>query len=54
VRFESIYNNSDVDKKTMPPGASIIVDNWFPAAHINFYIASKTKQQTLGIGGFLI
>lgn len=37
----------------MPSGAPIIVTSWFPAAHIDFYIASKTKQQTIGIGNIL-
>lgn len=51
-KFDSLYK-SDVAKKTMPSGAPIIVTSWFPAAHIDFYIASKTKQQTIGIGNIL-
>jgi len=48
-KFDSLYKN-DVGNKMMPPGAPIVVDKWFPAAHIDFYIATKTKQQTIGIG----
>lgn len=51
-KFDSLYR-SDVAKKIMPSGAPIIVTSWFPAAHIDFYIASKTKQQTIGIGNIL-
>jgi Dolichyl-phosphate-mannose-protein mannosyltransferase len=51
-KFDSLYR-SDVEKKIMPLSAPIIVTNWFPAAHIDFYIATKTKQQTLGIGDIL-
>lgn len=49
LKFDSLYR-SDVAKKTMPFGAPIIVTKWFPAAHIDFYIANKTKQETIGIG----
>jgi hypothetical protein len=52
TRFDSLYR-SDVAGKIMPAGAPIIVTNWFPAAHIDFYIASITKQQTIGMGNIL-
>jgi len=48
-KFDSLYK-SDVRKNIMPYGSSIIVSKWFPAAHTDFYIASKTKQQIAGIG----
>ncbi len=48
-KFDSLYKQ-DVTNKRMPPGAPIIVTKWFPAAHIDFYVASLTKQQTVGIG----
>jgi len=51
-KFDSLYKN-DLAKKTMPSGAPIIVTSWFPAAHIDFYIASKTKQQTIAMGNVL-
>ena len=49
-KFDSLYKQ-DIIHKRMPPGAPIIVSKWFPAAHIDFYIASLTKQQTIGLGG---
>ena len=49
-KFDSLYKQ-DIIHKLMPPGAPIIVSKWFPAAHIDFYIASLTKQQTIGLGG---
>ncbi len=48
-KFDSLYK-SDVAKKIMPEGTPIIVNKWFPAAHIDYYIAAKTRQQTVGIG----
>lgn len=48
-KFDSLYK-SDVANKIMPVGAPIIINKWFPAAHIDFYIATITKQQTVGIG----
>jgi 4-amino-4-deoxy-L-arabinose transferase-like glycosyltransferase len=51
-KFDSLYR-SDVAKKIMPPNAPIIVTNWFPAASIEFYLASNTKQEVLGIGNVL-
>jgi hypothetical protein len=52
AKFDSLYR-SDVAKNTMPADAPIIVTKWFPAAHIDFYIAARTKQQTIGIGDIL-
>ena len=51
-KFDSLYR-SDVAKQIMPYNAPIIVTNWFPAGHIDFYIASKTKQQTIGMSNIL-
>lgn len=51
-KFDSLYRD-DIAKKIMPSRAPIIVTNWFPAAHIDFYIAAKTQQQTIGIGNIL-
>jgi len=48
-RFDSLYR-SDVATGIMPAEAPVIITNWFPAAHIEFYIADRTKQQLLGIG----
>jgi hypothetical protein len=51
-KFDSLYR-SDVAKKIMPTGSPIVVTNWYPAAHIDFYIAYQTNQQTIGIGDIL-
>lgn len=51
-KFDSLYRN-DLSKNMMLPDAPIIVTNWFPAAHIDYYIAYKTKQQTFAIGNVL-
>jgi hypothetical protein len=48
-KFDSLFKN-DVAKGRMPSYAPIIVTNWFPASHIDFYIASITNQQTVGMG----
>jgi len=47
--FDSLYRR-DVLTKTMPVNAPIIVTKWYPAAHIDYYIGGKTKQQTIGMG----
>lgn len=49
TKYDSLYK-SDVLKKLMPSGAPIIITDWTPAAHIEFYMASRTGQQTFGIG----
>jgi hypothetical protein len=51
-KFDSLYR-SDTAKGIMQPKSPIIVNKWFPAAHIDFYIAAITKQQTLGLGDIL-
>jgi hypothetical protein len=48
-KFDSFYRRDMVMKK-MPLNAPVIVTCWFPAAHIDFYICSQTRQQTLGMG----
>jgi hypothetical protein len=47
--FDSLYR-SDVAKKVMPANAPIVITNWDTGAAIEFYIASKTKQEVIGIG----
>jgi hypothetical protein len=48
-QFDSFYRR-DIFTKKMPINAPIIVTRWFPAAHLDYYIGSKTKQQTIGMG----
>lgn len=50
--FDSFYRR-DIFMKTMPMNAPIIVTRWYPAAHIDYYIGSKTNQQTIGMGDIL-
>lgn len=52
IKYDSLYK-SDVAKKIMPAGAPIIITNWIPAAHIDFYMARPTGQQTYGFGNIL-
>ncbi|WP_157580899.1 ArnT family glycosyltransferase [Segetibacter koreensis] len=49
VLIDSVYKR-DTSENIMPRNASIIVNKWFPAAHIDFYIATLTRQQTYAIG----
>lgn len=49
VKVDSVYKR-DIAQKIMPVGALIVVNKWFPAAHIDFYVASKTGQQTCALG----
>jgi len=34
----------------MPPGAPVVITNWFPASAIEYNITSITGQQVLGMG----
>jgi len=49
VKIDSVYK-SDITQNIMPVNSSVIVNKWFPAAHIDFYIAAKTSQQTYASG----
>ncbi len=51
-KYDSLYR-SDVRNKIMPFGAPIIITNWIPAAHIDYYIAGRTGQETLAMGSVL-
>lgn len=51
-QFDTLYKG-DVKKKVMPFGASIIITNWYVASQIDYYVANKTKQQTIGLGDVL-
>lgn len=48
-KIDSVYK-TDIAQNRMPVDAPIIVNKWFPAAHIDFYIASVTGQQTFALG----
>jgi 4-amino-4-deoxy-L-arabinose transferase-like glycosyltransferase len=48
-QFDSIYQ-SDLLNKRMPVRAPIIITKWYPASHIDFYMAHLTNQVTIGMG----
>lgn len=49
AKFDSLYRQ-DMQRQNMPANAPIIVNKWFPAAHIDYYICSHTQQHTWAIG----
>ncbi len=49
IKIDSLYKK-DIAQHIMPADAPIIVNKWFPAAHIDFYIASLTHQETYALG----
>ncbi len=49
AKFDSLYQR-DTALQNMPADAPIIVNKWFPAAHIDYYICSQTQQHTWAIG----
>ena len=42
--------SSHVDKGEMPANAPILADNWFPLAHIDYYVARPLGMKVLGLG----
>lgn len=49
LKIDSLIK-ADVTQQAMKPKAPILINKWFPAAHIDFYIASVSGQQTYGLG----
>lgn len=49
IPFEQAVS-SHVDKGEMPANAPIIADNWFPLAHIDYYVARPLGMKVLGLG----
>lgn len=49
LQMDSIYH---VDKTSgnMPSNSKIIISKWFPAAHIDYYVSSKTNLDTYALG----
>jgi hypothetical protein len=45
--FDSIYHSTHVGGQ---PHSVILTDEWFPAAHIDYYVARPLQIRTLGIG----
>lgn len=49
IKMDSICN-ADKKNKLMEANSPILVNRWFPAAHIDFYITSVTGQTTYALG----
>lgn len=47
--FNSLYR-SDISKNKMPINAPIVITDWALAAHIDYYMAHLTAQETFGLG----
>ena len=45
-----ILVEEDIKNGTMKPSAPILINKWFPAGHIEFYVATKTHQQVIAAG----
>lgn len=50
-RFQSLYKD-DAAKATMKPGACMITDYWFPAAHIAYYVAKPASIDAIAVGSY--
>jgi hypothetical protein len=48
-KFE-VQRNQDIASGLMPEGAPIISHRWFPAAHLDYYVAQPNGIDLLGIG----
>ncbi|PYF77111.1 ArnT family glycosyltransferase [Pedobacter nutrimenti] len=46
---DSVYKQ-DVSKGNMPASAPIVITKWFPAGHLDYYVAPLTSQQTYALG----
>jgi hypothetical protein len=49
IKMDSLYK-ADTAQHLMQASSQILIHKWFPAAHIDFYVASKTKQTTYALG----
>ena len=47
--FKTLEEN-DIATGIMKTNAPILANNWFPAGHLLFYVASKTGQPVIGVG----
>lgn len=47
--FDSLYN-ADRLSTSMPANAPIVIDKWFPGAHLEYYFAQRTNQRIIGMG----
>ncbi|MDF2187255.1 glycosyltransferase family 39 protein [Paraflavitalea sp. CAU 1676] len=49
--FDSLYKR-DVAQGIMKPGAYLITDYWFPAAHVDYYVARPAKMPLIAVGSY--
>lgn len=49
LQMDSIYRK-DRASGMMPPDSRIIISKWFPAAHIDYYVSTKTNLNTYALG----
>jgi len=49
VQFDSLYR-ADIDSHKMKPGSLILSDYWFPAGHLDHYVALPNHQNLLVAG----
>ncbi|MFM9909595.1 MAG: ArnT family glycosyltransferase [Chitinophagaceae bacterium] len=49
ISFKNLYEN-DIFSKKMKTGAVLISDYWFPAAHLDYYVAKPASINLLTIG----
>ncbi len=48
-KFDSLYR-SDIKNGSMKPNSTIIADYWFPAAHLDYYVATPFRINFMAIG----
>ncbi len=48
-KIDSLYQ-SDRKSGLIRKESPIVINKWFPAAHLDFYVAALTKQNTYGLG----
>jgi hypothetical protein len=44
------WQTDAVKKKQIAPGLSIVCNKWFPASHIEYYVARASKNDVVGVG----
>ncbi len=44
------WERDAVGKKEIPPGLHIVCNKWFPAAHIEYYVARPANDYVIGVG----
>lgn len=50
-QFSGLYKN-DIASKRMKQGAFLLSDYWFPAAHLDYYVAKPNKYNFMAVGSY--